>query len=276
MPWIDDLPAEIADSLSEEVKENPTLAQYNSLEEALKGHIKTKSLVGSSIRVPGPDAGEEDTQAFYQKILDKDLNLMLKPDFSEPEQAKDFYNLYGKPGDAAQYKMPEGHTLAPDVESELREMSFSAHMNQEQFQNLVTGMDGRNQQLQENTKGQYDESMESLRGKWGMAFEDRSTAAKEINKEYYPDRLFDNLTASEREALYAISESLTGKGAQVAGQGDGQVAAVTPTEAREQAEEIMRRVHDPKSDLDHSAKMALINKRIKLLQKYVPEFAEAG
>ncbi|GAG81166.1 unnamed protein product [marine sediment metagenome] len=143
-------------------------------------------------------------------------------------------------------------------------------------QTLATEMDSRNNQMVDNIQGKTEEAMESLRGKWGMAFEDRSTAAKEINKEYYPDRLFDNLTASEREALYAISESLTGKGAQVAGQGDGQVAAVTPTEAREQAEEIMRRVHDPKSELDHSAKMALINKRIKLLQKYVPEFAEAG
>lgn len=274
MPWIDDLPAEMADSLSEEIKTNPTLAQYNSLEEALKGHIETKSLVGSSIRVPGPDAGDEDKQAFYQKLMDRVPNLMVKPDFSEPEQATEFYNLFGKPGDATQYTMPEGSKLAPDIESELREMAFTSNLNQEQFQKMVGEMDNRNNELVENTTAQYDEAMSSLKGKWGMTFEERMTAAKKMNEQFYPGRDFDNLAAGEREALYSISESLTGKGPQVATQGDGQVMAMTPGEAREQADEIMRRVHDPKSDLGQPEKMALINKRIKLLQTYVPEFAE--
>lgn len=273
MPWIDDLPEEISDSLSEEIKTNPTLAQYNSLEEALKGHIETKSLVGSSIRIPGPDASEDDQQAFYQKLIDRDLGLMKKPDFSEPEQAKEFYDLFGKPPEATQYKLPEDAKLPVDVESEIREMALAANLNQEQFGKLALEMAGRNTQMSENIQTQYDEAMQSLKGKWGVTFDERMAAAKKANEDFYPGRDFDSLPAGDREALYAISESMTGKAAVAAGDGDGVPTGMTPTEAREQADEIMRRVHDPKSKLEHSEKMALINKRIKLLQDYVPEFA---
>lgn len=273
MPWIDDLPAELADSLSSEIKENPTLIQYNTFEDLLNGHINTKSLVGSSIRVPGEDAGDEDRTEFYNKLINKAPNLMIKPDFSEPEQAQEFYNLFGKPGDATQYKMPEGHTLQPDVESELREMGFSANMNQEQFQKMVTEMDSRNTQLQENVKGQTEKSMADLKGKWGMTFEERMAAAKKVNERFYPGRDSTHLNASDLESLYNINESLTGKGPQVATQ-IGTEGGITPQEAREQGAEIMRRVHDPKSTLEPHEKLALIHKRINLLKKYVPEFAE--
>ena len=57
MSWIDDLPAEVADSLSDDIKVNPTLNQYKSLEAALEGHIQTKSAMGHSIRIPGDEAG---------------------------------------------------------------------------------------------------------------------------------------------------------------------------------------------------------------------------
>lgn len=273
MPWIDDLPAEIADSLSQEIKENPTLAQYNSLEEALKGHIATKSLVGSSIRVPGPDAGDEDKQKFYDKLINAAPNLMMKPDFSEPEQASEFYNLFGKPGEAAQYQLPEGTDLDPTVESEIRELAYDANMNQEQFQKMIGGMSDRNKQLKENMQTQSNDDMKSLKGEWGMAFDDRTSAAKDMNERFYPGRPFDGLIAGELKALYSMSESMTGKGPQAATQIEAQVGRITPAEAMEQADEIMRRIHDPKSTMEHSEKMALINKRIKLLQDNVPKFA---
>ena len=274
MPWIDDLPAEVADSLSDEVKTNPTLIQYKTLEDALQGHIKTKSLVGSSIRIPGPDAGNEDKNEFYQKLIDKDLGLMLKPDFSEPEQAQDFYNLFGKPTEATLYKMPEGHSLTADVESEMREIGFSSHMNQEQFQNMVTEMDTRNKQMLDNVLGKTSEDMEGLKGEWGMTFDDRTKAAKKMNEQFYPGREFDSLGAADRKSLYDISESMTGKPSPIAAAGDGQPLQMAPAEAEERVHEIMRKAHDQSNDLTEQERLALVWKATDMKKKYIPRFAE--
>ena len=194
--------------------------------------------------------------------------------FSEPEQATEFYNLFGKPADAAQYMLPEGATLPTDVEGEIRDMAFKSNLNQEQFKILASEMDSRNNQMVENINGKTTEDMEGLKGEWGMTFDDRTKAAKSMNEQFYPGREFDNLTAAERKSLFTISESMTGKPSPIAETVDGGPMKMTPTEANEQADEIMRRVHDPKSELTQGEKMALINKRIKLLQAYVPKFAE--
>lgn len=276
MPWTDDLSVEQADSLSEEVKTNPTLIQYKTLEDMLQGHIKTKSLVGSSIRIPGEDAPEEDRTKFLEQLITKAPGLMMKPDFSEKEQATEFYSLFGKPSDATQYQLPEGAKLTVDVESEIREIAFNANLNQEQFGTLASEMDSRNQQLMEGITTKTGEAMEGLKGEWGMTFDDRTKAAQKMNEQFYPGRDFANITPAERKALFAISESMTGKPSPLAGSGEGQPMAITPTEARERADEIMRRVHDPKSELTQPEKMALINKRIHLLQTYVPEFAKSA
>ena len=274
MPWIDDLPVEVADSLSDEVKTNPTLIQYKTLDDMLKGHIQTKSLVGSSIRVPGEDAGEKDMGEFYQKLMTKVPNLMMKPDFSEPEQASEFYNLFGKPADASNYMLPDGAKLPVDVEGEIRDMAFKSNLNQEQFQILASEMDSRNNQMVENLEDKTSGDMESLKGEWGLTFEDRSTAAQKMNEMFYPGRDFDLLGAAERKSLFTISESMTGKPSPVAATTDGALVKMTPAEAEERAAEIMRRIHDPKSEMDQGEKMALINKRIQLLKTYVPRFAE--
>ena len=276
MPWIDDLPAEIADSLSDEVKTNPTLIQYNSLEDALKGHIQTKSLVGSSIRIPGEDAGETDKQEFYNKLLNNAPNLMLKPDFAEPDQSNEFYRTIGKPEGSDKYVMPEGNTLDAGVEAEIREIAYNSNLTQAQFSNLAKEMDSRNTTAIENLQGQADTAMQELKGKWGMTFEDRIQTAQNQAKELYPTRDVATLTAADLQAMYTVSEQLTGKGAQAKTQTDGQPTGITPTEAREQAAEIMRKIHDPKSGLEHAEKMRLQYKRIDLLKKYVPEFAERG
>jgi hypothetical protein len=62
---------------------------------------------------------------------------------------------------------------------------------------------------------------------------------------------------------------MTGKGPQAANQ-QGQIPsdAMTPEEAKTQAEEIMTRLHDPDNGLTREETMSLVNKRINLLVKY--------
>ena len=273
MPWIDELPAEIADTISEEYKDNPNITKYNSLDDFLKGHVNAASLVGNSIRVPGEDAGESDKQEFYQKLMNHAPDLMLKPDFSEQEQANEFWQTLGKPDDLAKYEMPEDIKLPDEVQQEMRQIGFEADMTAAQFNKWAKGMAERHNQTVEKSTTEIENQMAELKNEWGMTVDERLGAAKKMNDEFYPGRDFESLTPAEKKSLYNISVSMTGAGPQapnVPPQGGG----MTPQEAREQAAEIMRKVHDPKSGLDHGEKMNLINKRMKLLQKFVPEFAE--
>ena len=273
MSWMDDLPAEIAYSLSDEIKTNPTLSQYNTMEDMLTGHINTKSALGRSIRIPGDDAGESDKQEFYQKLINNAPDLMVKPDFSDPTQSEDFYRTLGKPEENSKYENPEGFNLDTEVEGQLRDVLYGANLTNAQYQEVVSKLSSMQDQTVENNQLVQDQAMKGLSGKWGATTESRMQAAQKINEEFYPGRNFDGLTPNEIESLYSIHTSVTGTGPQAPGQ-PSPPAGMTPHEAEEQAAEIMRRVHDPKSELDHGEKMRLINKRVDILKKFVPKFAE--
>jgi len=270
---MDDLPTEVVDSLSDEVKANPTLNQYDSLEAALNGHIATKSAMGRSIRIPGEDAGETDKQEFYQKLMNNAPNLMEKPDFSIKEQADEFYKTLGKPDEFSKYENPEGSNLDTEVEAQLREVLYGANLTNQQYQEVVSKLSSMNDQTVENNQFVQKEGMDALAGKWGMTLEGRMAQAKQMNEEFYPGRNFDGLAPSEIEALHNIHTSMTGKGAQGPSQPETP-PGMTPSEAEDQADEIMRRLHDPKSEMTREEKSKLMDKRIKMLQTYVPRFAE--
>ena len=273
MSWIDDLPAELADTISEEYKTNPSLTKYENFDGFLKGHINAASLVGNSIRVPGEDAGETDKQEFYQKLMNHAPDLMLKPDFSEPEQNDEFWKTLGKPDEIDKYEMPEGNALPEEVTAEMRQIAFEADMTKAQFKKWADGMSTRHTEATGKATEAMEAQMAELKTEWGMTTDERLNAAKAVNEQFYPGRDFEALTPAEKKGLYDIHVSMTGKGPQGPAQPNPQ-AGMTPQEARDQADEIMRRLHDPKTELSHSEKMALIDKRIKILQKFVPEFAE--
>ncbi len=67
-------------SLPPELRENPTIKDTPSVETLAKRLVDTKSMLGNSIRVPGPDASEEDRQKFLNTLLEKDVGLMQRPD----------------------------------------------------------------------------------------------------------------------------------------------------------------------------------------------------
>ena len=272
MSWIDDLPAEVADSLSDDIKVNPTLNQYKSLEAALEGHIQTKSAMGHSIRIPGDEAGETDRKEFLEKLINNAPQVMMKPDFSNQEQSQEYYRTIGVPDEFSKYENPEGFNLDAEVEGQLRDILHSANLTNQQYQEVVSKLSSMQNQTTENNTFVNTQEMEALAGEWGMTLDARMDAAKKTNDEFYQGRDFGGLNASEIKALYTIHTSLTGKGAQGPSQPEGQ-GGMTPVEAQDQAAEIMRRIHDPKSELSHAEKMVLQNKRIKLLQTHVPKFA---
>jgi hypothetical protein len=265
------LPSEILETIAEERRENETLNRFNNVDDLAKSYIEQRSLDGQSMRIPGPDAGQDDINAFNESLLNKVSYLMHKPDFSNPEQSNEFYRSLGKPEEISGYTLPEGIQLPAEVVTEVNQMAFDNNLTDAQTQGIMKHMASMSDQTVENNQNTRIEDMEELAGKWGVTLDARMAAAKKMNDEFYPGRDFDSLGSGELQALHNIHTSVTGKGAQAPGQ-PGTPAGMTPQEAEDQAAEIMRRIHDPKSDLNHSEKMALQMKRIKMLETYVPKF----
>ena len=268
------LPSEILEQLPEDLQQNPTLSNYNTLEDALRGFVETKSMVGRSIQIPGEDAGEADKTAFLEKLINNAPDVMLKPDFSEATQSEEFYRTIGKPEEFSKYENPPDVTLPSEVESQLREMAFDANLTNAQYKVWAKKMADMTTQTTENLNTAFEEDQASLKAEWGMTVDERLNAAKQINDQFYPGRDFETLSAAEKKGLYNQSVAFTGQGPQAPLQ-PTTPAGMTPDEAMERAGEIMRKVHDPESGLSHKEKLALINKRIKILQTYVPKFQEA-
>jgi hypothetical protein len=267
------LPTEILEQLPEDLRGNESLNQFNTVEALAKSYVETKAMQGTSIRIPGPDAGPEAMTEYVNKLINTDANLMLKPKWDDPEQSQDFWKTMGKPESADKYILPDGIELPEGVETEMREMAFISNNTQDQFHKSVAGMAERYKATLEANSEQTSADVSGLKAKWGVTYEDRMAAAREINKDIYGERVFENLNTAEIEGLYSTHERLTGKGPQVATQIETGSRGMTPMEAEEQAQEILVRITDRESGLSPEETRRLAKKRIQILQDNVPKYA---
>lgn len=272
------LPSEILETLPEDLRSNETLSRYNSLEELAKGFIETKSMVGNSIRVPSEDAGAEARTEFINKLINKAPELMIKPDFTNPEQSEEFFTTLGVPDDFSKYQNPEGVELPQETEAELRQVLHQARLTPAQYAKVVDQLSAMNKQAMENYSSSKQAEMTELAGKWGNALNQRMEAAKKVNAEFFGDRPFENLSAREIEGLFAIHKSVTSESMQAANQPASQTLILSPAEAEEQAQEILRNPVLWSPDTPQTEKQRLMDKVVKLrLQAgYGAELPRAG
>ena len=237
MPWTDNLNDEAREALPEELSSNEMLGRFNSIDELAKGFVETKSAMGQSIRIPHEDAGDEARSEFIEKLV-KQPEVMLRPDFTDPDQSKEYYKVLGVPDDATAYENPEGSDLPSEVEAELRPLLHEANLTPAQYKLVVAGLAKKNAEAMENITTAKTADEKALVGKWGQAYESRMAAARKVHEEFgYGE--WDSLTSEAIENLYKTSEALTGQPAQVASQPTEGKPILTPEEAQRQAAEIM-------------------------------------
>jgi len=264
MPWTDQLPSEIVDALPEEIKNSEMLNRYKTIEDLARGHVETKAAMGQSIRIPTEHAGPEARTEFINKLVNTP-EVMLRPDFTDPEQSQEFYSVLGKPKEAAGYENSEGTELDADVESELRDVLFKANLTNNQYQKVMSAFSTRQKETLETNKSTHATDMSSLKGKWGLTLEQRLEAAQKTNSEFFPGRPFDGLSSSDIEGLYKIHECVTAPSMQVANQSGQESGSLTPAEALRQAEELMNnpQLFDPL--FPHTEKLKLMKRHTELL-----------
>ena len=258
------LPNEILETLPEELRDNETISRFNSVEDLAKGFIETKSLVGSSLRIPQPEAGDEARTEFLNKVIRHAPELMLKPEMENPEQSKEFFRTLGMPEEPDGYQNPEDLSLNADVENELRTVLHEAGVTNAQYQNIMAAFAQRETETRENFDNMRKQQEEELKGKWGQTFDERTEFAKKINEQFYPGRDFDSLTTADIEGLYQVHKAVNGQKPQGATQPATPSDKLPPAEAMRRANEIM---NNPEYwDQANPNQQALVQKRLEYLK----------
>jgi hypothetical protein len=267
------LPTEILDQIDEQYRDHASLTDFDDVSALAKSYVETKAMVGNSVRRPGKDAGPEAHQEYLDKLINNDPDLMLKPDFSNKDQSHEFFRTIGLPSESAEYENPEDMNLDEAVEAEMRSLLYEAKIPQSGYAQIMKAFSDRQSQTTTMNAEMFESSMKDLKGKWGLATDDRMTAARKAKEDFpniYPGRDFESLTGKEVQSLYEISTALTGKGA-LAAHDDGGIPsdAMTPQEAINQANEMMARARkNLNGDLTREEIAALMKKGMALKTKY--------
>ena len=167
------------ESLPEDVRQWDEVKNSDAPEKFWDQMVNMRSRMGSSIRIPSNDAGEDDLNAFYQKLRDKVPGLMPAPDFDKGEGLDELYDRMGRPKDAKEYKTPEvkdarGEVIKgaadPVVES-LREVAHQAGLSQAKFDQIVNAVLAPSISARDKAVEAHQADKKALADEWGVAYD---------------------------------------------------------------------------------------------------------
>jgi len=252
------------DSLSQELRDNPSLADVKDLNGLAQRFIDTKQMVGGSLRMPTDDAPAEDIAAFNEKVLgNPTLNLMNRPDIENAESMEAYYNAGGRPEDVSGYVAAEG--MDAEVFGQLSVKAHELGLSKAQFEGLAQAQADSAKLSMDNQISDRNAGVDRLRGEWGLAFNDRVERAASTVKALGGHAILEDALASGNvdentlRFLDTMSVQLGGEGSQIANQ-INQVNSVTPDELRQRRDETTRKLMG--DDLTPKQREELIQKNV--------------
>lgn len=233
--WRAALPEDLRnEAMFKDVPDVPTLAKIAR---------DAKHALGSSIRIPGPDAADPVKQEFQAKLRERVPDLILRTDADAVKAA------LGVPKEPKEYGL-EGVAFEPGTElseqevTALRERAARYSLPKEQFKALLKDVATERAQT---TKAQK-EMQTALKTEWGAAYDERlgkvravldQLQAPQALKDAVAKGQIDKATAS---MFYNLAASLGAQPREVATQQTGAPRnVVPPDEAKARILEIMRR-----------------------------------
>jgi hypothetical protein len=254
------------ESLPEQLRDAPYFKSAESVDQVLSDLTNAAGLQGNSLRIPGPDASDEDVAAFRLKATEKIPGLMAVPD-PDSDDYTDVLSKMGLPEAADKYRVPEGTPIDADTLAQLAAEAHEAKLTQSQFNALVNKQAGKLAQLTEQQETHAREREDALRKEWGAAYEDRLGEVERLLSDA-PGELagvLPNLSADAVKWLHDLTDSF-GEDNEGTRQADGQRARLTPDEAHEQAGEILKRLQSMKEYEDPRLYQSLVKKRVDLIR----------
>lgn len=158
------LPERWQELLGHDLRQDPTLGRYKSLDDLARGHLETK-----------------------RKLSEKGL---IPPKDEDPDSVKDeFWNALGRPETPEAYDLGnEEEILDPEAVRELLPSAHKLGLTQKQLQGLLeTYSEGQERRLQFMLQHQADQEKtweEELRKQWGMAYDKKLEAAGRVMKAF--------------------------------------------------------------------------------------------
>ena len=227
--------------LPETMRADPALKDFKDVGALAQSFIETKSLVGKSIRPPGPEAKPEDKKAFVDRLLQIEPALVYAPD-GDPAAVERMWKRLGLPSKPEEYEVPEDATKAGLDVNDLRALAAKTKLTKGQFRDLVATMSAAT--LEQKRLAALDKV--ALEQEWGEAKEERTLAAHAAAMKMGLDESeVKALTPKQLRAFFAVAKAVGVNRSEFRRQADGGGGAepLAPGEAQRQMDEIRGNPH---------------------------------
>lgn len=245
--------------------EKSGVADVNGL---AKQFIDAQSYIGSSIRVPSSEAGEEDRKAFYEKIQKHAPDLIPKPNVEDPTALDALWSQLGRPQDPTEYKLPEG--MSAEQLGDLTKYAHEAGLTNDQFTNLVSKMAEQETTQQQQAREAFEADQLALKQEWGQAYNQNiQTVARLAEQTGAPEAIVAAAKKGELDSqvakwMHSLTQRLGNEGAEMVGS-EGSNQAVTPEEAKAMVNDIFGNPDHPYFHPSHPDHADAKNKMVKLM-----------
>jgi len=246
------------DSLSDEMKGNESLANFEDVGALAKGFIDAKAYQGASVKIPGEDAGDEDVKAFNDKVIEKMPALMYKPDLENQEQSVDFYRTLGMPEKSDGYKMPEvsppeGVEMNTEKLESFRGIAHKHGLTAKQFEGVMADVMAGDIASAQAGGEALVANLGAIKEKWGHAFNDNMAKVSTLlSKTGAPPEMADAIKSGAMDIsvvnwLYTMGKQMGGEGFNFddADVDDSKTAKMTPEDAQNAIDEINNNSEHP-------------------------------
>lgn len=161
------------EALSETYRNDPSLKDFKTLDDLAKSYVNAKSMIGQSIRIPGPDASEEAKAEFYRKLEAVPGVVKFDPN------SDDIYKRLGKPESPDNYQVQFDPQLNSDItlQKNFLAKAHAAGLNSKQAQELIDYQNGYIREAAEQIKEQVLGFQEAVKAEFGPDFQNRMVAA---------------------------------------------------------------------------------------------------
>ena len=236
--WLNSIPENIRDW--DEVKNSDTPEKFWGQMENMR------SFLGQSIRIPGEDAGAQQQQEFYDKLINKVPDLMIRPKDDDPDAMQTLYRQLGQPEKADDYRLPEIDVPEgiPVDEDALKAFAPIAHkhgLSQKQFEGVLKDYNEGQLQGVLQQRSDYQKGMQELRSEWGLTFDDNMQKADRVRQAFLGDDVtsIEGMPPGIIRGLAKIADQFGGEGSNDLISSAGKAGVVAPAEAKAQVNEIM-------------------------------------
>jgi len=266
------------DDLSEELKTDATLRNFETPEAAYQGLIDLKAKQGNMIRLSSEDASDDERTANRDKIMKVHDDLMLRPDFTDEAATKDYLTYLGVPAEAADYNIKDTELPAEWMDV-LRADALKEELTPRQFQKRLDNLTEQYSAQNDELSVARQENDTELKTAWGAAFDGRMKQVEWVKNEFFAEfGELNELNNIAIQGLYKVAQALQGKGAQAHSQPNAPQAQFTPEEAHSRVTELRKKIIENKvpSDKDKLTKRMIEMQKLTNPELYARDATNSG